>query len=110
MVRRTPTQSSVLIAILLLLAFVVWTWLTFNSAAFIAFDQRTTAPQLDPDSNTAQIAAAFALLTWPGFEYASLAAIAIWAIRRRLRQLAVALVLVIIFGWGGAGLLKITFQ
>ena len=62
MVRRPPTRSSVLIAILLLLAFVVWTWLTFNSAAFLAFDQRTVAPQLDPDSNTAEIAAAFALL------------------------------------------------
>jgi diacylglycerol kinase (ATP) len=110
MARRPPTRSSILIAILLLLAFVVWTWLTFNSPAFLAFDQHTTAPQLDPDSNTAEIAAAFALLTWPGFEYAALAAIAIWAIRRRLRQLAVALVLVIIFGWGGAGLLKITFQ
>jgi diacylglycerol kinase family enzyme/membrane-associated phospholipid phosphatase len=110
MVRRPPTRSSVLIAILLLLAFVVWTWLTFNSAAFMAFDQRTAAPQLDPDSNTAEIAAAFALLTWPGFEYAALAAIAIWAIRRRLRQLAVALVLVIIFGWGGVNLLKIIFQ
>jgi len=110
MVRRPPTRSSVLIAILLLLGFVVWTWLTFNSAAFMAFDQRTAAPQLDPDSNTAEIAAAFALLTWPGFEYAALAAIAIWAIRRRLRQLAVALVLVIIFGWGGVNLLKIIFQ
>ena len=51
MVRRPPTRSSVLIAILLLLAFVVWTWLTFNSAAFAAFDQRTVAPPLDPDSN-----------------------------------------------------------
>ena len=108
--RRPPTRSSVLIAILLLLAFVVWTWLTFNSAAFLAFDQRTAAPQLDPDSNTAEIAAAFALLTWPGLEYAALAAIALWAFRRRLRQLAVALVLVIIFGWGGADLLKIIFQ
>ncbi|HVD19925.1 MAG TPA: diacylglycerol kinase family protein [Propionibacteriaceae bacterium] len=110
MVRRPPTRSSVLIAILLLLAFAVWTWLTFNSAAFLAFDQRTVAPPLDPSSNTAEIAAAFALLTWPGFEYAALAGIAVWAIRRRLRQLAVALVLVIIFGWGGAGLLKIIFQ
>jgi diacylglycerol kinase (ATP) len=93
----------------LLLAFVVWTWLTFNSAAFAAFDQRTLPPPLDPASRTAEIVAAFALLTWPGFEYAALAAIAFWAIRRRLRQLAVALVLVIALGWGGADLLKILF-
>jgi diacylglycerol kinase (ATP) len=109
MVRRPPSRSSVLIASSLLLAFVVWTWLTFNSAAFAAFDQRTLPPPLDPASRTAEIVAAFALLTWPGFEYAALAAIAFWAIRRRLRQLAVALVLVIALGWGGADLLKILF-
>jgi len=110
MVRRLPTRSSVLIAILLLVAFVAWTWLTFNSAALAGFDQLTLAPPLDPGSRTAEIAGAFALLTWPGFEYAALAAIALWAIRHRLRQLAVALVLVIALGWGGSSLLKITFQ
>jgi diacylglycerol kinase (ATP) len=110
MVRRPPTRSSVLIAILLLVAFVAWTWFTFNSAALAGFDQLTLAPPLDPGSRTAEIAGAFALLTWPGFEYAALAAIALWAIRHRLRQLAVALVLVIALGWGGSSLLKITFQ
>ena len=92
------------------MAFVVWTWLSFSSAALAAFDLRTLAPPLDPTSSTAQIAAAFALLTWPGFEYAALAAIALWALRHRLRQLAVALVLVIALGWGGVALLKIAFQ
>ena len=110
MVRRRPTRSSILVAILLLVAFVVWTWLTFTSAAFAAFDQRTLAPPLDPASRTAEIVGAFALLTWPGFEYAALAGIAFWAARRRLRQLAVALILVIAIGWGGSALLKITFQ
>ena len=110
MVRRPPSRSSVLIAISLLVAFVAWTWLTFNSAALAAFDMRTLAPPLDPGSATAEIASAFALLTWPGLEYAALAAIAFWAVRHRLRQLAVALLLVIALGWGGAGLLKITFQ
>ncbi|HEX3196834.1 MAG TPA: diacylglycerol kinase family protein [Propionibacteriaceae bacterium] len=110
MVRRPPSRSSVLIAISLLVAFIAWTWLTFNSAALAAFDMRTLAPPLDPGSATAEIASAFALLTWPGIEYAALAAIAIWAIRHRLRQLAVALLLVIALAWGGAALLKITFQ
>jgi diacylglycerol kinase (ATP) len=110
MVRRPPSRSSVLIAISLLVAFVVWTWLTFNSAALAAFDLRTLAPPLDPTSNAAEIGAALALLTWPGFEYAALAAIALWALRRRLRQLAVALILVIALGWGGVALLKISFQ
>jgi diacylglycerol kinase (ATP) len=110
MVRRPPTRSSILIATSLLIAFVVWTWLTFNSPAFAAFDQRTLAPPLDPTSTAAEIGAAFALLTWPGFEYAALAAIALWASRRRLRQLAVALILVITFSWGGVAALKLTFQ
>ena len=110
MVRRPPSRSSVLIAITLLVAFAVWTWLTFNSPALAAFDQRTLAPPVDPTSRTAEIISAFALLTWPGFEYAALAGIALWAIRHRLRQLAAALVLVIILGWGGSNLLKIIFQ
>ena len=110
MVRRPPSRSSVLIAISLLAAFVVWTWLTFNSDALMDFDVRTQAPPLDPDSPAAEIAGAFALVTWPGLEYAALAAIALWAVRHRLRQLAAALVLVIALAWGGAALLKITFQ
>jgi diacylglycerol kinase (ATP) len=110
MVSRPPTRSSVLIAILLLLAFVVWTWLTFTSAAFAALDQATMPPPIAPGSRTAEIIGAFALVTWPGFEYAALAGIALWAIRRRLRQLAVALVLAIALGWAGADLLKIIFH
>jgi diacylglycerol kinase (ATP) len=110
MVRRPPSRSSVLIAISLLLAFVVWTWLTFNSAAFAAFDQGTQPPEVDPSSRTAEIIGAFALLTWPGFEDAALAGIALWDIRHRLRQLAVGLVLVIILGWAGADFLKIIFH
>jgi diacylglycerol kinase (ATP) len=110
MVSRPPTRSSVLIAILLLLAFVVWTWLTFTSAAFAALDQATMPPPVAPGSRTAEIIGAFALVTWPGFEYAALAGIALWAIRRRLRQLAVALVLAIALGWAGADLLKIIFH
>jgi diacylglycerol kinase (ATP) len=110
MVRRLPSRSSILIAISLLVAFAVWTWLTFNSPSFAAFDQRTLAPPLDPSSRAAEIGAAFALVTWPGFEYAALAAIALWAARRRLRQLAVALILVITFGWGGLAALKLAFH
>jgi diacylglycerol kinase (ATP) len=110
MVRRPLSRSSVLIAISLLVAFVVWTWLTFTSAAFAALDLSIPPPSLDPTSRAAEIGAAFALLTWPGFEYAALAAIALWAARRRLRQLAVALILAIALGWGGVSLLKITFQ
>lgn len=101
MVRRPPNRTSVLIAVSLLVAFALWTWLTFTSPAFAAFDRRTEPPSLDPASRTAEIAGAFALLTWPGLEYAALAAIAFWAARHRLRQLALALILVIALSWGG---------
>ena len=110
MVRRPPSRSSVLIAISLLVAFLAWTWLAFNWSGLAALDLGTQPPELDPDSAAAEIASAFALATWPGFQYAALAAIAFWAVRHRLRQLAVGLVLVITLAWAGSSLLKITFQ
>ena len=95
MVRRPPTKSSILIAAALLVALVAWTWLTFAFGPVQALDARWVAPPLDPLSPVAQIAAAFSLLTWPGVTYAAVAGIAIWAFQRRLRQLAVALGLMI---------------
>jgi diacylglycerol kinase family enzyme/membrane-associated phospholipid phosphatase len=110
MVRRPPTRSSILIAVALLVALAGWTALTFSSATVRALDQRWVAPPLDPRSPTAQIGAAFALLTWPGLTYAAVAGIAGWAYRRRLRQLAVALVAIVVGCWGSTALLKIAFR
>src|SRR5690348_4556175 len=89
-------------------AFVVWTALLFGWPALRALDERFVAPPLDPMSNAAQIMAAFALLTWPGLEYAALTGIAIWAFRRRLRSLAAALLLTFALGWATSELIKIT--
>ncbi len=99
-----------LVVAVLLVAAVIWTWLTFTSDALARLDARYVARPLDPQSATAQIAAAFALLTWPGLEYLALAGIALWAFQRRLRQLAIALVLVVVLGWGGAYLAKIIIR
>ena len=109
MVRRPPTRSSILIAVALLVALVGWTALTFTSDTVRALDERWVAPPLDPRSPTAEIAAAFALITWPGLTYAAVAGIAGWAYRRRLRQLSVALVAIILVCWGSTALLKIAF-
>src|SRR5919107_2569804 len=110
MVRRPPAKSSILIAASLLVALVGWTWLTFAFAPVQALDARWVAPPLDPLSPTAQIASAFSLLTWPGVTYTAVAGIAVWAYQRRLRQLAVALGLMIITTRGLTQLLKITFR
>jgi diacylglycerol kinase (ATP) len=110
MVRRPPTRSSILIAVALLVALAGWTALTFGSDTVSALDERWVAPPLDPRSPTAQIASAFALITWPGLTYAAIAGIAGWAYRRRLRQLSAALVGIIVVCWGGTALLKVLFH
>jgi YegS/Rv2252/BmrU family lipid kinase len=110
MVRRTPTRSTIAIVIGLLVAFVVWTWLTFSWQPLAALDRRWLAPTIDVASPTAQIVSAWALLTWPGLVYAAVAGLALWAYRHRLRQLAIALILIVPLAWGASGLLKISLQ
>ena len=107
MTRQPPRTAAVVIAALLLVALVLWTWATFSWAALSRVDHRWLARPLDPMSATAQIAAAFALLTWPGVTYATLLAVAWWASRRRLRSLSIALVLMVALGWGGSALVKL---
>ena len=109
MVRRPPTKSSILIAAALLVALVAWTWLTFAFGPVQALDARWVAPPLAPSSPVAQVASAFSLLTWPGVTYAVVAGIAIWAFQRRLRQLAVALGLMVVATWSITQLLKLAF-
>jgi YegS/Rv2252/BmrU family lipid kinase len=110
MVRRPPTRSTIAIVIGLLVAFVVWTWLTFSWPPLVALDQRWLAPTIDIASPTAQLVSAWALLTWPGLVYAALAGLALWAYRHRLRQLAIALILIIPLAWGASALLKVSLQ
>ena len=107
MVRRPPPPSAVSVAVALGLGFVVWTGLVLAFPPVPALDRALLAPPLTPGSGLAQISAAFALLTYPGLVYAAVAGLAIWAWQRRLRQLCLALVLMIPLGWGGSGLLKL---
>ncbi len=107
MVRKPPSRLSLTLLAGLVFLFALWTFLTFRWPPVEAFDRRTVATALDPGSALGQIAAAFALLTWPGLVYAALLGIAIWAVQHRLRQLAIALVLVTVLGWGGATVAKL---
>ena len=106
MTSRRRRTSSVVITVTFGLAFVVWSLLLFHSTTLWALDERLVGPPLDPMSGIAQVMAAFALLAWPGLQYAALACIAIWAFRRRLRALATALLLTVALGWGLTDLIK----
>lgn len=102
MASRVPRPTAVVLAALLLVAVVVWTWLTFRSAPFQNLDRGFAPRPLDPASPAGQVAAAFALVTLPVLQYLLLLGLAWWASRRRLRQLAVSLVLMVLLGWGGS--------
>lgn len=110
MVRKPPSRSSLIIVAALLVAFVLWTVLVWWIPPLRALDERWVAPRLTERSAAAQIAAAFALLTWPGMGYAALAAVAVWAFRRRLRQLSTGLVLIILLGVASSGLLQLILR
>ena len=110
MVRRPPPLSAVSVAVVLGIGFVVWTGLVLGFAPVAALDRVLLAPPLTPGSGLAQISAAFALLTYPGLVYAAVAGLAVWAWQRRLRQLCLALVLMIVLGWGGYGVVKLVVR
>lgn len=100
--------TSIIIAASFGVAFVAWSLLLLLIwSPLRALDERLVAQPLDIQSNSAQIAAAFALLTWPGLEYAALVGIAVWAFRRRLRALASALLLTAALGWASTDLIKV---
>ena len=84
--------------------FALWTWLTFAGAlaGLDALDARPPHWQY-PDI---QIAAAVAVTFHPWVVYTALAGMAVWAFRRRLRNLTLAVVLSIALGWGGQALLR----
>ena len=107
MPRRAPRPAAVVTAALLLVLLVAWTWLTFRWEPLRALDQRLLPTPLDRSSAVAQIASAVALVTWPGLEYLVLLCVAWWAQRRKFRQLAIALVLMVVLGWGGSALVEL---
>ncbi len=79
--------------------FAVWTLLTFSGS--LAGLDALQAPVPRWQDPVIQIAAAVAILFHPVVVNSALAGIAIWAFRRRLRNLTVGVLLAIGLGWGG---------
>jgi len=90
----------------LVITCVVWTILVARGDTIPALDRQLLAPQLAALSPLGQILNAIALVTWPYVIYLGLLVVAIWAARRRLRNLAVALVLATVLAGGTAWLLR----
>lgn len=105
MSRWAPSRASVIGASAVFLLWAGWTALVVTGV-LDGVDQRTAFAGLEHNSALAQIAAALALLTWPGLIYLALAVAGIWAWQRRLRNLAAAAWSAIVLGWGGHLLLK----
>lgn len=100
MITRRPSHTALVITAGAVLAFGVWTALVALNL-LDGVDEGLRAPTISSTGWLTQIAEAIAVLTWPGVIYLGLAIGAWWAYRRRLRQLATALVLVIPYAWGG---------
>ncbi|MGI8459508.1 MAG: diacylglycerol kinase family protein [Propionibacteriaceae bacterium] len=106
MVRRRPSRFALVVSGALLLSYVVWTALVTTTDVLVPLDRGMLAGRHSEDSPAGQVFAAFALLTWPGVIYAGLLGLAIWAGQRKLRNLAAALTLSVVFAWGGALVMK----
>ncbi len=86
------------------IGFAIWTWLTLSGTLEVLDSRQAPAPQWQ--NPPIQIAAALAVVLSPVAVYAALAGIAVWAFRRRLRNLTIAVVAAIALGWGGEVLVR----
>src|SRR5699024_2874271 len=93
MVRQPPSRRGLLITGALVLAFVVWSVLVNGTDLIAPVDRRLLAPPVGVLSRTGQVLATFAMITTPWLVLGALLVVSIWAARRRMRNLAVALVL-----------------
>ncbi|WP_052462350.1 diacylglycerol kinase family protein [Nigerium massiliense] len=107
--KRTPSPA-IAMSFVLTAVFIAWTWLVRRTGLLDAWDASALTPAVDPISIPGQLFTALAVVTWPGVTYAAVLAIALWAQHRRLRNLAVALLLSVVLSWGGNHLLKQLFR
>lgn len=92
------------------LAFALWTWLLFNTRALAWLDAPSAGPGVDLRSDWGQIQSAVSFTLGPWSAYITLAILAIWAWRRRLRNLSYAMAVAVPLAWASGSLLKNLIQ
>lgn len=107
MVRKLPSGVSIGVTSVLVAMTAVWTVLVVNTTVLAPLDHWAAREPVGPLSGLGQIAAAFALITEPLLVYLSLLVMAFWAFRNRMRNLATALALMVVIGWGGGALTRL---
>ena len=92
---RTPVRAF-WATLALAVALGLWTWLSLSTAAFAAWDASALRPGIDLWSIAGQVAAAVAVLTWPGVTYSVLVVVGVWV----LVGVYVAVLVAVIVGAG----------
>lgn len=95
MVRQPHSRRGLLITGALIIAFVVWSILVNGTDLIAPIDRQLLAPEVDALSRVGQILSTFAMITTPWLVLGALLVVSVWAVRRRMRNLAVALVLAV---------------
>lgn len=88
------------------LAFAGWTWLALATDLLGPLDAAARTPGPDPWSWAGQVLAAIAVVTAPAVLHVALAILTVWAVRRRLHNLAWAVGLTMPLVWGTTTLAK----
>ncbi|RCK68435.1 phosphatase PAP2 family protein [Desertihabitans brevis] len=98
--RRLPSTFAWAVSVAAVLGFALLT-LVVAQGWLDGLDRATTAVPLVPGSAAEEIFAAIALVTTPVVCYSVVLGYALWCLRRRLRNLAMAMFLSIPVAWGG---------
>lgn len=86
--------------------FALWTWLSLRTSAFASLDAMSLTPAPDVLSLEGQVLAGIALVSLPAVQAVGALALLVWAVRRRLQNVAWAIGMAIPFTWAGSTIAK----
>lgn len=105
---RTHLAAAVVVLGVPLLA--LWSWLTLGTTLLAGLDRAGDRLEVSPDGNAAQVWSAISIVTVPSVVAVAMVVVSVWAWRRRLRNLAWALVIASALSWGGNHLFKMAIR